>query len=211
MSGHETVTPMPQTQAGLDRTAAGQRSSSLSPSILAMTGMMAATLAVLSWASLPLPFSPVPLTLQTLGVLLAGALLGRVWGPVSVGVFILLGLVGLPVFHNGASGPGVLVGPTGGFLVGFLGAAFVMGLAGDFARRTSGRRALALLAAGAVVASLVIYAAGVPWLAAVTGMSAGKAITVGLVPYLPGDAIKAVAAVALARAVGTALERQGLR
>lgn len=182
---------------------------------LALCGVMAALLAVGSWVSIPL--YPVPLTLQTLVVLVAGGLLGRAFGPVSTVVYVLVGLVGVPVFAGGEAGPGVLLGPKGGYLVGFVLAAFVMGWAGDAtraARRAPGVSRLPRwwrLALGAVVASLLIYAAGVPWLAAVTGMGWRAAVTVGMLPFLIGDAVKAAVAVAVIRAVDDVLAGQGLR
>jgi biotin transport system substrate-specific component len=124
-----------------------------------------------------------------------------------VGIFLLLGLVGAPVFHGGASGPGVLAGPTGGFLLAFVPAALVMGLGARLARGRPRVRSLLILAVSAVLASVVIYLIGVPWMAAVTGMDAWKAVSVGLLPYLPGDLLKAAAAVALLRGVREALGR----
>jgi biotin transport system substrate-specific component len=174
---------------------------------LVLCGMMAALIALFSWISLPLVFSPVPLTLQTLAVLLAGGLLGWAWGPASVGIFLLLGLVGAPVFHNGASGPGVLAGPTGGFLLAFVPAALVMGLGSRLALGRPRLQSVTILAGSALVASGLIYLIGVPWMAAVTDMGAWKAVTVGLLPYLPGDLLKAAAAVALLRGVREAVGR----
>lgn len=181
--------------------------------MLALAGLFAAAIAVSSWVSVPLPFSPVPLTLQTLAVLVAGGLLGRAWGPVSVLVYLLVGLVGVPVFSGFGAGPGVLFGPTGGYLVGFVAAAFAMGVAGDRVRAPGGGEAgrFAVLVVGAVVASAAVYAVGVPWLASVTGMGATAALAAGMAPYLIGDVVKAVAAVALVRSVDAALRAQGLR
>jgi biotin transport system substrate-specific component len=181
--------------------------------MLALAGVFAAAIAVSSWVSVPLPFSPVPLTLQTLAVLVAGGLLGRAWGPVSVLVYLLVGLVGVPVFSGFGGGPGVLFGPTGGYLVGFVAAAFAMGVAGDRVRAPGGGEAgrLAVLVVGAVVASAAVYAVGVPWLASVTGMGATAALAAGMAPYLIGDAVKAAAAVALVRSIDAALRAQGLR
>lgn len=181
--------------------------------MLAVAGMFAAVIAVCSWVSVPLPFSPVPLTLQTLAVLVAGGLLGRVWGPVSVAAYVLVGVAGAPVFSGFTAGPGVLFGPAGGYLVGFVPAAFLMGAAGDLARSRGDREPgkAGLLAAGAVAGSIAIYAVGVPWLAAVTGMGIEGAVVAGLVPFLLGDAVKAVAAIALVRSVDAALAAQGLR
>ena len=178
---------------------------------LALAGLLAAVLAVASWVSIP--FVPVPLTLQTLAVLVAGGLLGRYWGPVSVGVYILMGLVGVPVFAGGHAGPAVIAGPLGGFLVGFVLAAFIMGVAGDIARRsgTDERRGLAALVLGAATASLAVYIVGVPWFMAVTGMSLRTAMTLAFFPFILGDVLKAVVAVVVIRAVGRALVAQGLR
>ncbi len=181
--------------------------------MIALAGVFAATLAVSSWVSIPIPISPVPLTLQTLAVLVTGGLLGRVWGPVSVGVYLLVGVAGMPVFAGGEAGLGVLLGFKGGYLVGFVVAAFLMGAAGDIVRsRSLGRRSsLGVLGAGAVIAGLSIYVFGVPWLAAVTGMGAWPAVVAGMLPYLVLDGVKAAAAVILVRGVDEALRAQGLR
>ena len=95
--------------------------------ILAACAVTTALLAVMSWVALPLPVSPVPVTLQTLGVYLAGGLLGPRWGAVAVVAYLLLGLCGVPVFAGAEAGPGVFVGPKGGYLVGFLPAAALAG------------------------------------------------------------------------------------
>jgi biotin transport system substrate-specific component len=180
---------------------------------LVVCGMMAALVSILAWVSVPLPISPVPVTLQTLGVLLAGGLLGRLYGPVSVAVYVFVGLVGVPVFAGGASGIGELVGPRGGYLIGFILAAFIMGLTADrvCSRGLEGGRALLLLAAGGTAATLLIYCAGVPWLALVTGMGLSRGLIVGAALFLPGDILKLAVAVPLIRAVDLALVRAGLR
>jgi biotin transport system substrate-specific component len=153
-------------------------------------------------AAIPLPFTPVPVTLQTLAVVLAGALLGSVRGTLAVGAYIAEGLAGLPVFAGGTAGISHLLGPTGGYLVGFLAAAFVAGLLAErgLARHWAG--SLLVLAAG----SVVLYVPGVAWLAAFTGPS--KAVALGFVPFVIGDALKlaagwgALAAAALATGRG---------
>ncbi|GAB4248612.1 MAG: biotin transporter BioY [Thermoleophilia bacterium] len=175
--------------------------------LLALSGMMAALLAVFSWISLPLPFSPVPVTLQTLGVLLAGALLGPRWGPVSVLVWIGLGLVGAPVYHNGLFGPAVAFGPTGGFVWSFPVAAFVSGLAARWSLRLPNARIQLLgLATGFGLAEIVFYAVGLPWLSFTTGMGLEEAALVGLLPFLPGDLLKLAAALVLTVGIGRALD-----
>ena len=180
---------------------------------LVLCGMMAALVAVLAWVSVPLPISPVPVTLQTLGVLLAGGLLGRLYGPVSVAVYVFVGLVGVPVFAGGASGIGELVGPRGGYLIGFVLAAFVMGLTveGVRSRRVEGagpsccwpRAAWRPRSSSTARASL-------GWLL-VTGVGLSKGLIVGAALFLPGDILKLAVAVPLIRAVDVALIRAGLR
>jgi biotin transport system substrate-specific component len=164
---------------------------------LVITGV--GVLAASAWTSVP--FYPVPITMQTLAVLLVGGLLGPRLGVAAVVSYIALGLVGAPVFHNGLGGPALLAGPTGGYLMGFVPAAYIMGLAGrrGWAPSSTGRlgalKRLALLAAGAVLAEVAIYALGLPWLAFTTVKDAGTAVTVGLVPFLLGDLVKTAVAV----------------
>lgn len=148
-----------------------------------------ALIAAGSWVSIP--FFPVPLTLQTFFVLLAGAVMRR-RAVVPVGLYLLLGALGLPVFHNATAGFGVLLGPTGGFIVGFVAAALVAGYAYE---HPSDRVRVAGLAA----ASLLVYLFGVSWLALSTGMGVLAAVIVGMLPFLPGDAVKAAAVFFVAR------------
>ncbi len=178
---------------------------------VALCGVMAALLAVSSWISVP--FAPVPFTLQTLAVLVTGGLLGRLWGPVSVLVYLLIGLVGVPVFAGFQGGPGTLFGPLGGFLFGFVLAAFIMGSATDLARRRGlrAKSSLVILCLGAAAAALAIYLPGLPWLMASTGLPLSKALSAAFFPFLIPDALKVVAAVGLIRAVDAALGQQGLR
>jgi len=148
--------------------------------------------ALCAYVAFPLPISPVPVTGQTFAVLLVGALLGSKRGAISLALYVAEGMVGLPVFAGGAAGPGVLLGPTGGYLLGFVVAAFVTGwLAERGWDRTVGKAALAM-AAG----NLVIYAPGLAWLVQFVGMR--DVLAMGMLPFLPGDAVKiALAAFAL--------------
>ncbi|WP_350349582.1 biotin transporter BioY [Agromyces sp. G08B096] len=141
----------------------------------------------------------VPITLQTLGVMLAGAILGARKGALAVLVYAVLGLAGLPILAGGAAGLGVLAGPTGGFLVGFVPGAFVIGwLAARLAPRLHFWPLLLATAAGGIV---VVYLVGLPWLMAATGLPFGQAFLVGALPFLPGDVVKAVLAAAVAAGV----------
>ena len=175
------------------------------PLKVALSAAFVGLLAASAWVSVP--FFPVPLTLQTLAVLLAGATLGPVWGASTVFSYVSLGLAGAPVFHNGTGGPAILLGPTGGYLVGFVAAAYVMGFAASHVRRAgtiASWRGLLQLAAGAVAASAVIYAVALPWLSHFPQMGLGRAVAVGMTPFLLGDALKAAVAVGAIR-TGSAL------
>jgi biotin transport system substrate-specific component len=147
-------------------------------------------------AYLSLPVGPVPIVLQNLFVLLSGLLLGRRWGTVSVAVYLLAGALGLPVFAGGHGGIGRLAGPTGGYLVGYLPAVFLVGLISETGRRRPVYDVIAMVAGSAVV-----YLFGVTWLKVLTGMTLAKTLAVGMLPFLPGDALKIAAAVPLARAL----------
>lgn len=172
-------------------------------------------------AYLSVPFFPVPLTMQTLAVLLIGGLLGPTLGASSVAAYLALGAAGAPVFHNGLGGFAVFAGPTGGYLVGFLAAAFVMGTAVRMATRVSRRggssraaltgwAALGVVALGVLVASAAVYAVGVPWLAVFSGTDMATAFSVGAVPFLLGDLLKGAVAIAALRVGGDVLARRGL-
>ncbi|MGI8424660.1 MAG: biotin transporter BioY [Chloroflexota bacterium] len=140
-------------------------------------------LALTARISLPLPFSPVPITGQTLGVLLIGALYGPYRGAVTVLAYLGEGLAGLPVFAGGRAGLPVLLGPTGGFLLGFLPGVFLAGFAAP-GRRAAFRLGVMLLA------SLVIYVVGVPWLMVSRGLPVELALVAGMLPFIPSEVLK---------------------
>ena len=146
-----------------------------------------------AYIAVPLPFSPVPIVLQNYFVILAGLLLGPVYGTFSVAVYLALGVLGLPVFSAGRGGLAHFIGPTGGYLVGFLVAAPV---AAVIVSRTAGPVRTAI---GATVGMLVIYVLGVPWLMSVADLPFRAAVAAGALPFLPGDAVKVVAAVVTVR------------
>jgi biotin transport system substrate-specific component len=159
----------------------------------------------------------IPLSLQTFAVVLAGLVLGAWRGAASVLLYLVVGAAGAPIFANFRSGLSVFAGPTGGYLIGFLIAAFVVGLIAQRVRRR-GRFAFLNLLGAALVSIPVIYAVGVPWLSLRLGIpmlvlpegctgvgdfSSGcvTGLTVGVLPFLIGDIIKVVAAAAVAAAV----------
>ena len=146
-------------------------------------------LAALAQIEIPLPFTPVPITGQTFGVLLISAALGSKRGAAAMLLYITEGAAGLPFFAGGASGMGILTGATAGYLVGFIGAAYVIGQLAERGLERSVRTSLIPFLVGTVI----IYVCGVTWLSVVLG-SFSKAITLGVVPFLIGDAIKLIAA-----------------
>jgi biotin transport system substrate-specific component len=139
---------------------------------------------------IPLPFTPVPISLQTFAVLLAGLALGGGLGALSQAVYVVLGTLGAPVFAGGV-GTAWLFGPTGGYLIGFVLAALLVGqLSRALDVRHRPWRLLGVLAAGIVA----VYVPGVIWLALLTGMGLEKAVVVGALPFVPGDVLKALLA-----------------
>jgi biotin transport system substrate-specific component len=127
-----------------------------------------------------------------MAVLLVGALLGSRRGSLAVLVYIAQGLAGLPVFAGGAAGPARLLGPTGGYLVGFVLAAYLVGL---LAERGWDRR-VGTTAAAMALGNVVIYAVGALWLAVFVG-GLVPALTAGVLPFIPGDLVKIAAAALL--------------
>lgn len=163
---------------------------------LVWTALMAALLA--AGAFLHFPLWGVPFSLQMLFVFLAGLALGPAWGAASVSLYILAGLVGLPVFAGGKSGLAVLLGPTGGYLLGYIACAVIMGLAGRGRGMVPWTRGL-LWGLGAILA---IYVPGVFQLRAVLGIGWDEALTIGMAPFVPLDIIKLLVAIAAQRALG---------
>ena len=162
--------------------------------------LFAALVAVGAFISIPI--GPVPIVLQNFFVLLAALLLGPRWGLAAVGVYLLAGICGLPVFAGGTSGIGRLLGPTGGYLLGYLPAVFLTAWISE-----KGKGKIWTDIAAMICGSLIVYACGVPWLKLVTGMPFAKALMLGMVPFLIGDALKIAAAVPVVKALRPVLKK----
>jgi biotin transport system substrate-specific component len=151
------------------------------------------------FAQVTVPMGPVPFTLQTLGVYLAALVLGARWGALSMGLYVLVGIAGAPVFAGFSAGLGVVTGPTGGYIVSYPIAAAIGGFL--IHRQLDPRRLDALSLPpqliGMGVALVIVYAIGVPWLVSQTGLSATKGLIEGAAVFVPGDVIKMGAAIAL--------------
>ncbi len=149
-----------------------------------------AFIALSAQLALRLPFSPVPVTGQTLAVLLTGVLLGRRRGVAAVLAYLAEGVIGLPVFAGGMSGLAYALGPTGGYLLGFVAAAYLTGFLAERGwDRRSSTTALAML-----VGNLAIYGPGLLWLGRFVG---DRVLALGLLPFIPGDLVKLVLAMLL--------------
>ncbi len=156
---------------------------------MVFASLFAAMMAVGAYIKIPVPVSPVPITLQTLFILLAGAILGARWGTISVIVYLLLGIAGLPVFSGGSSGLGMFFGPTGGYLIGFIFGAFVIGSLCDRYGRDNVYLNMLFMLSGL----FAIYLFGVLQLMNVASLSFPEAIALGLIPYIPGAIVKIIA------------------
>lgn len=166
------------------------KGSRISVKDMAFVAMFSALIAVCSIISIPI--GEVPITLQTFAVCLAAAMLGWKRGTLSVFIYVLLGAVGVPVFAGMSGGIGILAGPTGGYIIGFIPAALIIGLAADKRER----KALPLTIS-MVVGVLVCYAIGTVWFMVVTGMGIGESLMLCVVPFLIPDGVKIALAMIL--------------
>jgi biotin transport system substrate-specific component len=153
-------------------------------------------------AYLYIPIGPVPIVLQNMFVLLSGLLLGSRWGLASVGVYILAGACGLPVFAGGLGGISRIAGPTGGYLLGYLPAVYVIGFITEKIKQNMVLDVIAM-----ICGCIIIYACGVTWLKVLTGMTLAKTFAVGMYPFLIGDALKIAAAAAIAKSLRPVIMR----
>jgi biotin transport system substrate-specific component len=171
----------------------------LSASAITRVALMAAVTAVAAQIAIPTP--PVPFTLQVLAVILSGLLLGPRYGALAQAVYVLVGAVGVPVFSEFSGGLGVILGPTGGYLVSYPIAAAVAGLAAPAVAGGVRRRALFLGFLWRCASLAVIYALGATWLAVVTHLPAGIVLVQGVLIFVPFDLIKVALATLVAVAV----------
>ncbi len=169
--------------------------------MLTVTGLSAAVLCMIAPFSVPLPFSPVPLSLTNLVIFVSVYSLGMKIGTLSVLIYLSLGAAGLPVFSSFSGGLGKLAGPTGGYLVGFI---FLALIQGCMLKYFAGKRSAAV--AGMLLGMAVCYSFGTAWLSWQLDQSFFASLSIGVLPYLPGDAVK----IAAAAAVGPKL-RQAIR
>lgn len=182
---------------------------------LTLCAVMAAVTCVL--APISVPIGPISITGGTLALYLTACLLGGRWGLVTTLVYLFLGFVGLPVFSNYMGGAARLLGPTGGYLVGYLPMVFIAGAAAEWSLRRfdgQGRRSALLIPAlqflGMALATAVLYAFGTAWYCVQAGVGLQKALAACVIPFIPFDLIKMAAALLVGLPVRRGLERAGL-
>ena len=182
---------------------------------LTLCAVMAAVMCVI--APISIPIGPIAITGGTLTVYLTACLLGPVRGLTATAAYLLAGFVGLPVFSNYMGGAGRLLGPTGGYLMGYLPMMLLAGLAADYAFRRFGGQgkgervlALAVQLPGMVLATAVLYAFGTAWYCVQAGVDLQAALAACVLPFIPFDLMKMVLALMIGASVRRRLERAGL-
>lgn len=159
---------------------------------LTSIALMTAIICIISPFSIPTGFSPVPITLGTLAIYICLFALGLKKGCISVLMYLILGLIGLPVFAGFTGGFGILFSPTGGYLIGYL---FLALITGFFINKRKSKWYLYLL--GMLLGTIACYLFGTLWLAYQMQLTFSEAFTVGVLPYIPADLIKMIAALLL--------------
>lgn len=170
---------------------------------IARAALFAALVGAFAYVSFPFPGTPVPVTLQVLGVFLAGILLGPVWGGAAMVLYLAAGAVGAPVFSGGSAGLAILLGgePSFGYLWSYPFAAALIGVVvhAGLEPRPPSEVPLARLVGAMVAGTVVIYAFGTVGLMAVTGVGLAEALTAAVLPFVPAELVKMAAAVGVVR------------
>jgi len=170
-----------------------------------MCALFAALTAVLSQIMVPLPFTPIPINLGLLAVWVCGGILGAKKGAIAIVVYILLGAVGVPVFAGFNAGLGALAGPTGGYIIGYIPSVIVFALlAGRAINEERGKKTVPgflLIIASGLPAMAACYAPGTVWFMITTGMGLIESLVLCVIPFIPGDVLKVLAAVLICEAL----------
>ncbi len=173
---------------------------------LVLIGLFAAILSVFAPIAINLPFTAVPISLATFAVYLCGAVLGPYYGTASVAIYLLLGIVGIPVFSGYTAGIQKLAGPTGGYLAGYVFMVFFTG----FAVRHLPKKYIGY-PIGMIAGTVALYLIGTAWFMIQSGTKLSAALTMCVYPFIPGDIVKMIAAIALAYPLNHAFLGQLLR
>ncbi|SDL05058.1 biotin transporter BioY [Natronincola ferrireducens] len=166
---------------------------------LTLISVMTAVTCILGPLSIAIPISPVPISFTNLAIYFSVIILGWRKGTVSYLVYLMLGFVGMPVFSSFSSGPAKLLGPTGGYLIGFI---FMALIAGFFVDKFPNKIHMYVL--GMVIGTIVTYVLGTAWLAYQANMTFKAALSAGVIPYIMGDIVK----IGIAASLGTTIKKQ---
>ena len=169
--------------------------SNLKPLVFA--ALFAALTAAVAPLKIPLGFTPVPITLQTLVVLMSGAMLGPYYGALAMILYVVVGILGLPVFAGGGSGIGAVLGPTGGYLISYFIAAYAIGKIVQMKKKPAFFDYVVAMVAG----TIIIYVLGAGWGMVVTGLGIAAILAGWVFPFIIGDTIKLLAAAYIAKKV----------
>lgn len=171
---------------------------------MTVIGLMTAVICIVAPFSIPIPVSPVPLSLTNFMIFIAVYILGMKSATICVILYLILGAAGLPVFSSFSGGLAKLAGPTGGYLAGFILLALIQGF---FLDHFPGKKYTAIL--GMILGMSVCYVFGTAWLAWQTGQSFIAALAIGVLPYLPGDAVKVIIAAIIGPKLRALIRKQG--
>ena len=172
---------------------------------MVLTGLMAALICIAGPLSIPLPFTLVPISLTNLAIYIALFLVGWKRGTISYLVYLLLGFAGLPVFSKGQAGAAVLLGPTGGYLVGFI---FIAVISGIMIEKYAGKVVPSVV--GIIIGLTITYLFGTVWFCFQAGVGFVEALGMCVFPFLPGDAVKIIIAVILGPMLRKHLQKAGV-
>ncbi|MCI8291932.1 MAG: biotin transporter BioY [Hespellia sp.] len=173
---------------------------------LTLIGLMTAVICVLGPFSIPIPFSPVPISLTNFAIYITVYVLGTRRGVISYLLYLLIGFVGLPVFSAFTSGPAKLLGPTGGYLIGFI---FMTLISGFFIERWQAKAVPSLI--GMVLGTMICYLFGTLWLAYQAGLSFYTALCAGVLPFILGDLLKILLSMMIGPQLQKRLNQVGVR
>lgn len=157
--------------------------------VLTRSALFIAITAICSWISVPIPGTSVPINLATFAVILAGLVLGPKDGPIAITVFLVLGAIGVPVFHSFTGGMGVVFGPTGGFLIGYILLALMAGIS-----VTQESHPIANYVIFTLIGEVLLYALGCIWFIFQAGSNIQTALMACVIPFIPGDIVKMILA-----------------
>lgn len=152
-----------------------------------ITALMSAVIMILSPFSITIPISPVPISLSTLSIYLASYILGSKYAAISTMLYVLLGIIGLPVFTGFTGGVAKVLGPTGGYIISYV---FLAIIAGSVIEKNYNNKVICFL--GMFLGTIVLYIVGSLWLAFVMSISFRAALFAGVIPFIPGDIVKMI-------------------